>query len=347
MSISTPLVTVAIYNFNYGRYLSECFDSVLSQTYKNIEILFSDNASSDNSWEIALEYQRKYPDKIFVARNQKNFGTDANLRNCLANRRGKYYVVLGSDDVLRKTYVEATVTHLESHQDVAFVMTHRYIIDSLGNSQEEEPFYDGSYKLFPPSQAGVYFMAAVNPSISQIMYKGDCTIGRGASGSFAAQYYGTRIMDFRISLEFPIIYLRDALIGHRIHGENQSLEADKYLMEVIGPYVLNLQFKEMARPYKFDVIEKKFALSFEKLSHLSLRYAARSALNGNYDLAKKYFYLSAAIFPLIEINQEFLMFKNFFSNDNNEESLKKLTFNKSVEFNRNISYKPDMPYEAI
>jgi hypothetical protein len=219
-------------------------------------------------------------------------------------------------------------------------------MDSLGNRQEEEPFYDGSYKLFPPSQAGVYVMAAVNPSISQIMYKGDCTIGRGAAGSFASQYYGARIMDFRISLEFPIIYLKDALVGHRIHGENQSLEADKYLMEVIGPYVLNLQFKEMARPYKFDVIEKKFALSIEKLSHLSLRYSARSAMNGNHDLAKKYFYLSAAIFPSIEKDQEFLELENFFRN-NNKESLEKFSFNKSLEFGRKISYRPDVPYKAI
>ena len=341
-----PLVTVAIYNFNYGRYLSECFDSVLSQTYGNIEILFSDNASSDNSWEIALNYQKKYPDKIFVARNYKNFGTDANLKNCLINRRGKYYVVLGSDDVLHRDYVATTVNYLEHHQDAAFVMTHRYIMDSSGNRQEEQPFYDGNYKIFPPSQAGVYMMAAVNPSISQIMYRMDYTVNRGAAGSFASQYYGTRIMDFRISLEFPIIYLKEALVGHRIHGENQSLEADMYLMEVIGPYVLNIQFKEMARPYGFDVVEKKFPLSIKKFSHLSLRYSARSVFNGNTELGKRYFYLSAALSPEIEDTQEFLMLKSYFETSNKGQ-MKTIASMSSLEFGRKISYQPDMPYEII
>ena len=46
-SKTRPLVTVLIYNYNYGKYLTECFESVLNQTYNNIEISFSDNSSFD------------------------------------------------------------------------------------------------------------------------------------------------------------------------------------------------------------------------------------------------------------------------------------------------------------
>ena len=61
-----PLVSVIVYNYNYGRYLSECFfDSVICQTYQNIEILFSDNASTDDSWEIAQSYSQKFPGLFF------------------------------------------------------------------------------------------------------------------------------------------------------------------------------------------------------------------------------------------------------------------------------------------
>ena len=56
-----PLVSLLVYNFNYGRYLAECFDSMLAQSYSNIEIIFSDNASTDQSWEIACAYAKKHP----------------------------------------------------------------------------------------------------------------------------------------------------------------------------------------------------------------------------------------------------------------------------------------------
>ena len=69
MENQSPLVSVIIYNYNYGQYLRDCFDSVFNQTYPNIEVLFSDNASTDDSWAIALEYSNRYPGEIFLAKN--------------------------------------------------------------------------------------------------------------------------------------------------------------------------------------------------------------------------------------------------------------------------------------
>src|SRR3972149_254723 len=102
--IDRPLVSVCIHNYNYGRYLRQCFDSVFSQTYDNIEICFSDNASNDDSWDIALEYARRYPGTMTITCNRKNFGSDANFANCWLNVRGKYFIELCSDDVLKPEY---------------------------------------------------------------------------------------------------------------------------------------------------------------------------------------------------------------------------------------------------
>ena len=68
-----PLVSVIIYNYNYGRYLSACFDSVINQSYQNIEILFSDNASTDDSWKIAQKLQSKISKFIFSCEKSKEF----------------------------------------------------------------------------------------------------------------------------------------------------------------------------------------------------------------------------------------------------------------------------------
>ena len=55
-----PLVSIVIPNYNYGQYLRECFDSILAQTYTNYEVIFRDNASTDDSFQIAMEYYYKF-----------------------------------------------------------------------------------------------------------------------------------------------------------------------------------------------------------------------------------------------------------------------------------------------
>jgi len=345
--IDNPLVSILIYNYNYGRFLSACFQSALDQSYPNIEILFSDNASDDNSWEIAIDFQRRYPGRITIARNRSNLGTDLNLENCWATQQGRYYVVLGSDDVLHKDFVKITAGLLTEHPDAAYVMTHRYILDKDGNRTEEVPFYDGCYKLFPPSQNGVYMMAAINPSITQICYRTDQARKRSAMGEFGSQFYGTRIMDFRLCMDFPVIYIDVPLVGHRIHGENQSLVADKNLMEILGPYVLNLQFKEIGRIYGFNIIEDKFNKSIPRLAKLALRYSLRAAKRGDVDLGLQYWHLSQALYPEIRVTTECSLLGSFFSSEIPMSITDLGIIDSSIDFQRKISYPPNEPYTRL
>jgi len=339
-----PLVSILIYNYNYGKYLAECFQSALDQSYPNIEILFSDNASDDNSWDIAIDFQRRYPGRITIARNRSNLGTDANIENCWATQSGRYYVVLGSDDVLDKDFVEITSNLLTEHADAAYVMTHRYILDKDGNRSEEMPFYDGRYKLLPPSQNGVYMMAAINPSITQICYRTDQAKRRSAKGDFGSQFYGTRILDFRLCLDYPVIYINDPLVGHRIHGENQSLVADKNLMEILGPYVLNLQFKEMGRTHGYNTIVNKFNESIPRLAKLALRYSLRAAKRGDISLALQYWHLSQAIFPEVGESPECSMLGAMLKQGALIDATEYHSFNSGLDFQRIVSYKPDEPF---
>lgn len=300
-----PLVSVLIFNYNYGRYLRECFESVLAQDYENIEIIFSDNASTDDSWNIALDYQRRYPNVFFVARNRENFGAAANHRNCRLNSRGKYFIKLCSDDALAPGFTRACVEALESNLDAAFVLTHRSIINESGERVEEIPFYQETCKIPGAQQAAVYMMAAVNPSISQIMYRRDFVHDKGVTAGLAARYYAARIMDFHITCEHPIIYIRDALVLHRLHLANDSFRAAENMMEVIGPYVLNLQFAETALSYGHLNVAARLPESIEKVSYLAIRYCVRALVSGDEKTGKRYFHLAAALFPEIITDRTF------------------------------------------
>lgn len=296
---TTPLVSMLVFNYNYGRYLRECFDSVLAQSYDNIEIIFSDNDSTDDSWEIALEYQRRYPGVFFIARNRQNFGTDANFRNCWVNARGKYFVELCSDDALLPAFTEQCVKALEEHLDTGFALVHRTILDEHGEHVLEAPFYDQTCKIPGAGQAAVYMMAAVNPAVSQIMYRKAFTADKTVVGGLAARWYGTRMMDFNMCCEFPIIYIEEPLMLHRLHLANDSFKAADNMMEVIGPYVLNHQFAELASFYNHQNVIDRLAPSIEKVANLGLRYSVRALINGDERSARRYHDLAMAFRPEI------------------------------------------------
>lgn len=317
---------------------------MLAQSYSNIEIIFSDNASDDKSWEIACDYSRKHPGKIHIARNRKNLGTDANLANCHVAKRGNFYCVVGSDDILSPDFVETCVNVMLKHPDLMYVMTHRFILDEKSCRTDEPPFYNGSYKLYPPSQNTVYMMAAINPSISQVMYRADTP--ESLSNIFNGQFYSARISDFLICLQYPVAYIDHPLIGHRIHGKNQSLVANSNLMEIIGPYVLLHQFSELARPYEYDAVIEKYDDGVIQLSNLSLRYATRALMEENKNLFEQYFYLAKALYPEIRLEKKYEIFRQF--NGENYDLIKsKLKDVPEFNFGREKSYEPNPPFEII
>ena len=232
-----PLVSILCYNYNYGRYLRQSLESVFAQTYENIELCFSDNASTDESWDIALEFARKYPGKMSLTRNRRNFGPDANFANCRRNMQGEYFVNFCSDDALEPEYVERCVSALEAHPDAGFAIVNRAIIDEHGRRTEEPPFYNQSCIIPGEEQAAVYMMAGINPSVSQIMYRNCIANSRAATGTLVSRYYGTRILDFNISVDFDVAFIKEPLLLHRLHSQSDTNQADANLLPILGLYV--------------------------------------------------------------------------------------------------------------
>ena len=339
----TPLVSVRIHNYNYGRYLRECIDSILNQTYSNIEICFSDNGSSDNSWPIALEYQRQYPDIINIACNRSNFGPDANIVNCVYPSRGKYTVQMCSDDTMAPGFVEKCVKTLEKHHECAFVMVHRAIIDENGNLTNESPFYNKSCIINGAEQAAVYMMGAINPSISQVMYVSNREAANRVDFSkvLAGRWYGARIMDFSLSCNYPIAYIKEPLLQHRLHGANDSQEAAGNLIEIIGPFLLNYQFAEIASSYNLSKVVKRLPKATDKLSQLCLRYCVRFLIEGNETIGEQYYHLAAALSLNIKFDKTFDKITDYWASDEREKKNIIKDLEKEVNLvTRKISYDP-------
>src|SRR5688572_22439365 len=90
MPPDVPLLSVGMPVFNEGRSIANALDAILVQTYSNIEVIVSDNASTDATSDICLDYERR-DSRVRYHRNSENFGGAENFNRAFALASGKYF----------------------------------------------------------------------------------------------------------------------------------------------------------------------------------------------------------------------------------------------------------------
>ena len=105
-------VSVIIPVYNSEKYIAKCLESVINQTYKNLEIIVVNDGSKDNSQKILNEYKEKYPEIINVI-EQENKGVSRTRNNSIKLAKGKYIMFIDNDDFIDEDYVETFVSEIE------------------------------------------------------------------------------------------------------------------------------------------------------------------------------------------------------------------------------------------
>lgn len=114
----TEKITVIVPVYNVENYLDKCLDSVIKQTYKNIEIIVVNDGSTDNSGEICQEYAEIAYRIIYI--EQENAGLSAARNTGLDNMSGDYVTFVDSDDWIEQDYLETLYKKIVEYQaDIA------------------------------------------------------------------------------------------------------------------------------------------------------------------------------------------------------------------------------------
>lgn len=108
-------IVVAVYNAEQT--LRKCVDSLLNQTYKNIEIILVNDCSKDSSLDICKEYSKTY-DNVIVVSNERNFGVSATRNNGIDNSAGEYICFVDSDDYVEPNYLEVLYSNYKKYNTV-------------------------------------------------------------------------------------------------------------------------------------------------------------------------------------------------------------------------------------
>ena len=126
-------ISIIIPVYNVEKYLRECLDSILAQTFQDFEIICVDDGSTDKSLEILQEYKRK--DDRFVILQQRHSGAGSARNNGIRLAEGKYIQFLDSDDYFEPTLLEEMYNHAEKFNADLTVCSSRKV-DDEGNITE-------------------------------------------------------------------------------------------------------------------------------------------------------------------------------------------------------------------
>jgi len=116
-----PLVSICTTFFNAERYIHRLLDSCLNQTYKNVEIVIVDDASTDKSERVIREYAVR-DSRVKYFSNDKKVGVSESFLKMAQLAKGDFAMVLGADDWLAKDYIENGVCTFLKHPDIAGVV---------------------------------------------------------------------------------------------------------------------------------------------------------------------------------------------------------------------------------
>ncbi|MFV0560946.1 MAG: glycosyltransferase family 2 protein [Enterococcus sp.] len=124
-------IIMGIYNCQHT--LSQSVNSLLAQTFTDWQLVMCDDGSADATFEVAKEFEKRYPEKIHVLKNEKNVGLNKTLNRCLAACDAPFIARQDADDYSHPERLAKEVEFLEAHPEYALVSCAKIHFDESGD----------------------------------------------------------------------------------------------------------------------------------------------------------------------------------------------------------------------
>lgn len=271
------LVSVCIPTYNGEKYLQEALDSVKTQTYKDIEVIISDDGSNDGTLDICNNFKNEVSFPVHVFHHTPN-GIGKNWNNCIKNAKGEYIKFLFQDDVLFPHCVEKQLDVMIKN-NLKAVCSKRVIIDENSDvlhNEWVEKYGDLQKDLHIPDQDVYIFSKERIKLLTDLVYN---IFGEPDTflysrylfkkiGFFHQEYKQMLDLEFsyRILQNYPIGIINERLIYFRNHAEqatahNMSKPSEEYSQlnnRILGDFFWNLN-KNKKKQYlllKFPLLQR-------------------------------------------------------------------------------------------
>ena len=213
-----PRVTIGIPVYNGENYLDRTLTSLLAQSFKDFELIISDNGSTDKTEEICRAFAAK-DSRIYYQRNDINRGAAWNYNNVATLARGEFFMWNAHDDMRAPEYIERCVEALTQHKDAILCYTSSHEIDENDVVIRDDPIvpemespkphvrFDASWHSAPPH---LFVFGLIR---SNVLRKTKMI------GNYASQDW---VLIGHLALLGPFYGIKDYLFFYRRHGEQSS-----------------------------------------------------------------------------------------------------------------------------
>lgn len=218
-----PEVSVLIPSYNHARFLRECLDSILAQTFRDFEVVIVDDGSTDES--VALI--RSYDDpRVRISVNDFNRGTYGTLAHAQSLALGRFLAVMNSDDVWHPEKLQRQVELLRDHRELSFVFTLGELIDECARRIDIDVHAD--WPREPRAEYLPWLLHENRILASSVMF-------RSGEANFdpSWRYSGDWALLLRLSLRGPAACLPEPLTKWRQHGANSYVRSKGVTLEEI------------------------------------------------------------------------------------------------------------------
>lgn len=217
------LVSIVVTNYNNEKYILDCLDSLINQTYKNIEIIIIDDASTDNSVKVindwinteVIGFNKK--SKVFLHCLKRNIGFSGAATLGLYLTNGEFIAIHDGDDYSHPNRIEKQVEYLKNSEDIKAVGTDYYVF-----SQENPiPHYEPNFiKLNPEAIRKEYYSGNTAVSYGTLLFYGELF---DSVGGLTRKVDGAEDYEFITKLlYYGIDNLPDKLYYYRRHDKQRS-----------------------------------------------------------------------------------------------------------------------------
>src|SRR5438132_5358071 len=263
----TPKISVTILSYNFERYIGECIESVLAQTLPPFEIIVSDDCSSDKSWAVIEDYQKRYPNLLNCLRQNRNIGQVENARAVLRIATGELISSMDGDDRWLPGKLEKEWAALQQNPQARIAYSNVYVIDDQGRRMGV--WYDGvgapppSGDIFVELLSGKCFPIHMAAFRQELMYK---SVLDDLGFDEQIEIFLDLDIKIRATARFPAVYSAEALVEYRHHSlgiHNSPLEKvfkDKLLVYLKNLHLLASRTAEEGRQIKLSIAKQMFKL---------------------------------------------------------------------------------------
>jgi ADP-heptose:LPS heptosyltransferase/glycosyltransferase involved in cell wall biosynthesis len=280
-------LSVLIPTYNYGRYLPEAIDSVLSQDFTDFEVLIGDDASTDDSADVIRRYAAR-DSRIRIQLHSANLGLAANWNWCLQQARGKYIKYLFGDDCLASRHaLGRMVALLEARPGAVLAATARFVLDDssavvgLWDEWRKPGWCDGPQAILRCLRANHNLIGEP----SAVLFRRSAA-GRGFDPGLS------QIIDlefwFHLLLQGGLVYSPEPDCAFRRHGRQQTavnrescvgdIETARMLTRYLEPVAKLAGLRRGSLAYRRILFRGLYYLRKKASSHLEFSEAEKRLL---------------------------------------------------------------------